>query len=132
MNESIAINENNSFFDKHSKGIMWGMITVGGIVTGFLVYKNREIIDNLFGTLFKLPKQGVPSMPKCVETSKQLEQVQIVEKTMRQHIEVPMYCRKLPIGQKASAGKIAMAAEMGYELADNMTLVRKYSYERVI
>ena len=127
MNDIIVITEQpqQTFWEKHKKKIKWGLAIAGGTLMGILVYKNRDTIASWLGQFFGQSAKETVASPVAIQ------QTDIVETITTQHIDVPMYTRNLPIGQKASALKIEQAAEWGYELAENQTWVREYSYERV-
>ena len=128
MNDIIIVAEQpqQTFWKKHGKKIKCGLAIASGMVVGILVYKNKDAIVSLVGQFFgRLAKETVVS-PVVMQQS------EVVETITTRHVDVPIYPRNLPIGQKASAIKLEQAAEWGYELAENQTWVREYSYERVV
>ena len=130
MNAVIVVSQERpepqqTFWEKHKKKIKWGLAIAGGTLVGILAYKNRDTIASWLGQFFGQSAKETVASPVAIQ------QTDIVETITTQHIDVPMYTRNLPIGQKASALKIEQAAEWGYELAENQTWVREYSYERV-
>lgn len=130
MNAVIVVNQERpepqpTFWEKHKKKIKWGLAIAGGTLAGILVYKNRDTIASWLGQFFRQSTKETVASPSAIT------QTDIVETTTIQHIDVPMYMRNLPIGQKASPSKLEQAAEWGYELAENQTWVREYSYERL-
>ena len=127
MNDIIVITEQpqQTFWEKHKKKIKWGLAIAGGTLVGILAYKNRDTIASWLGQFFG------QSIKETVASPVAIQQTDIVESITTQHIDVPMHTRNLPVGHNASAIKIEQAAEWGYDLAENQTWVREYSYERV-
>ena len=130
MNAVIVVNQERpepqpTFWEKHKKKIKWGLAIAGGTLVGILAYKNKDAIASWLGQIFGQSEKETVARPSAIT------QTDIVETTTIQHIDVPMYTRNLPTGQKPSALKVEQAAEWGYELAENQTWVREYSYERV-
>ncbi len=123
MNNIIVITEQpqNSFWEKHKKKIKWGLVIAGVTIVGILVYKNKDTIASRLGKFWGQSSKETVAM----------QQSEVVETIITQHVDVPMHARNLPEGQKASATKLKQAAELGYKLAKNQTLVLGYSYERV-
>lgn len=113
-----------SFWNKHKKKITLGISFVVGMITGYLLYKNKnDAVD--FLKLFR--NQSVKNIAESPET---ITPKKMVEAMTKQHIDVPMHTRNLPKGQKASALKIEQAVEYGYKLSENQTWVKEYSYAK--
>ena len=127
MNDIIVITEQpqQTFWERHRKKIKWGLAIAGGTLVGILAYINKDAIASWLGQIFGQSAKETVASPVAIQ------QTDIVETITTQHIDVPMYTRNLPAGQKPSALKVEQAAEWGYALAENQTWVREYSYERV-
>lgn len=131
MNTVIVVSQERpepqqTFWEKHGKKIKWGLAIASGTIVGILAYKNKDTITSWFGQFFGQSAKETVASPVVMQQS------EVVETLITQHVDVPMYARNLPVGQKASAMKLEQAAEWGYELAENQTWVREYSYERVV
>ena len=116
----------------HKKDLLIAGISITAIIAAVLVYRNHESIVALWDTLKKtLQKTSVSELPVATTASKVdlvtptavntvevvIEPTEKIVKLLPQGpFEVTDHIRNLPEGWRASAGKIATAAEHGYEL----------------
>lgn len=126
----------------HKKDLLIAGISITAIVAAVLVYRNHESIVALRDTLKKtLQKTSVSELPVATTASKVdlvtptavntvevvIEPTEKIVKLLPQGpFEVTDHIRNLPEGWRASAGKIATAAEHGYELLPGQTWVERY------
>jgi hypothetical protein len=126
----------------HKKELLIAGISITAIIAAVLVYRNRESIVVLWDTLKKtLQKTSVSELPVATTASKvdlviptSVNTVEVVieptEKIVRSLLQSPFevtdHIRNLPEGWRASADKIATAAEHGYELLPGQTWVERY------
>ncbi len=97
----------------------------GGLTIAFRWDDVKKLFSNgdtvVASTLNSIPVDTVSSASEAVETTS--EQVWRI-------IFVNEFPRNLPEGQRASAAKLAEAAEAGVKLAANQTFVSSYSYPK--
>ena len=126
----------------HKKDLLIAGINITAIIAAVLVYRNHESIVALWDTLKKtLQKTSVSELPVATTASKVdlvtptavntvevvIEPTEKIVKLLPQGpFEVTDHIRNLPEGWRASAGKIATAAEHGYELLPGQTWVERY------
>lgn len=126
----------------HKKELLIAGVSITAIIAAVLAYRNRESIVALWDALKKdLNTTSVCEVPVATTASKAdlvtptaVNTVDVVteptEKIVRSlpqgPFEVTDHIRNLPEGCHASAGKIATAAERGYELLPGQTWVEKY------
>ena len=126
----------------HKKDLLIAGISITAIIAAVLVYRNHESIVALWDTLKKtLQKTAVSELPVATTASKVdlvtptavntvevvIEPTEKIVKLLPQGpFEVTDHIRNLPEGWRASAGKIATAAEHGYELLPGQTWVERY------
>ena len=126
----------------HKKDLLIAGISITAIIAAVLVYRNHESIVALWDTLKKtLQKTSVSELPVATTASKVdlvtptavntvevvIEPTEKIVKLLPQDpFEVTDHIRNLPEGWRASAGKIATAAEHGYELLPGQTWVERY------
>lgn len=109
-----------TFLKKYKKKIKLVLIAGGVLVGGILIYnKNKDAITNCLKQ-FSTQSASPIAIP----------QTKIVKTITTQYVNVPMYTRNLPVGQKASVLKLEQAAERNIKLAENQTFVREYSYKK--
>lgn len=126
----------------HKNELLMAEISITAIIAAVLGYRNRESIIALWDALKKaLQKTPVNKLPAISTVPK----VDVINPTAANAIEaviepvakgvrslpqnpfeVTEHIRNLPEGWRASAGKIATAAEYGYELLPGQTWVERY------
>lgn len=126
----------------HKKELLIAGISITAIIAAVLGYRNRESIIALWDTLKKaLQKTPINELP-VISTVPKVDAInptavntveavkESVAKTVRSlpqnPFEVTDHIRNLPEGWRASAGKIATAAEHGYELLPGQTWIERY------
>ena len=122
----------------HKKELLIAGVSITAIIAAVLVYQNRESIAALWDTMKKTSVSELPVVTKASKvnlvTPTAVNTVEAVieptEKIVRSlpqgPFEVTDHIRNLPEGWCASAGKIATAAEHGYELLPGQTWVERY------
>lgn len=117
-------------------------ISITAIIAAVLGYQNRESIIALWDTLKKtLQKSPINKLP-VISTEPKVDAInptavnaveivvepvaKVVRSLPQNSFEVTDHIRNLPEGWCASAGKIATAAEHGYELLSGQTWVERY------
>lgn len=121
----------------HKKELLIAGVSITAIIAAVLVYQNRESIAALWDTMKKTSVSELPvvtTASKVIVTPTAVNTVEAVieptEKIVRSlpqgPFEVTDHIRNLPEGWCASAGKIATAAEHGYELLPGQTWVERY------
>lgn len=121
----------------HKKELLIAWVSITAIIAAVLVYQNRESIAALWDTMKKTSVSELPvvtTASKVIVTPTAVNTVEAVieptEKIVRSlpqgPFEVTDHIRNLPEGWCASAGKIATAAEHGYELLPGQTWVERY------
>lgn len=122
----------------HKKELLIAGVSITAIIAAVLVYQNRESIAALWDTMKKTSVSELPVVttaskvnlvtPTAVNTVEAV--IEPTEKIVRSlpqgPFEVTDHIRNLPEGWCASAGKIATAAEHGYELLPGQTWVERY------
>lgn len=126
----------------HKKELLIAGISITAIIAAVLVYRNHESIVTLWDTSKKtLQKTSVSELSVATPASKVdlvtpttvnaaevvIEPTEKIVRSLPQGpFEVTDHIRNLPEGWRASAGKIATAAEHGYELLPGQTWVERY------
>ena len=117
-------------------------ISITAIIAAVWGYQNRESIIALWDTLKKtLQKSPINKLP-VISTEPKVDAInptavnaveivvepvaKVVRSLPQNPFEVTDHIRNLPEGWCASAGKIATAAEHGYELLSGQTWVERY------
>lgn len=132
----------------HKKELMIAGISITAIIAAVLVYRNRESIAALWDTLKKLCKKASVSELTVATTAPKVDLVtptvvntvegvieptkKIVRSLPQSPFEVTDHIRNLPEGWRASASKIATAAEHGYELLPGQTWVERYMKNEIV
>ena len=115
----------------HKKQLIGVGLSVFAIIAAILVADNWEVIIKYFEELIKnddrVTADVCNSMIAVVDAPKSIENIS--EKVCSTKIphDVTEHIRNLPLGQKASAEKIATAADHGFTLLANQTWVETYS-----
>ena len=126
----------------HKNKLLIAGISITAIIAAVLGYQNRESIIALWDTLKKaLQKTSVNELPVISTVPKvdainptAVNTVEVVIEPVAKAVrslpqnpfEVTDHIRNLPEGWRASAGKIATAAEHGYKLLPGQTWVERY------
>lgn len=126
----------------HKNELLIAGISITAIIAAVLGYQNRESIIALWDTLKKaLQKTSVNELPVISTVPKvdainptAVNTVEVVIEPVAKAVrslpqnpfEVTDHIRNLPEGWRASAGKIATAAEHGYKLLPGQTWVERY------
>lgn len=127
----------------HKKELLIAGVSITAIIAAVLVYQNRESIAALWDTMKKTSVSELPVVttaskvnlvtPTAVNTVEAV--IEPTEKIVRSlpqgSFEVTDHIRNLPEGWRASAGKIATAAEHGYELLPGQTWVERYTKNEI-
>lgn len=128
-------NEKKTFMDwikEHKKELIIAGIGIASIITIIVGIKNHKTLEETWASLKKLVEktpETVPSIKSVLVTEvapvKDIVDINIVTVDRIPH-DVTEHLRNLPEGWKASAEKIATAAEHGYELLPGQTWVEAY------
>ena len=107
---------------KHRKKIVIASAAVFMTITGVIIYKKCSATNVLVNkenitTELYTSKDALPMLPE--NTNHELI-----------NVSVPEHRRRLHEGQKHSQAKAELAALLGYNLAENETIVNPYSYQR--
>ena len=133
--ESIENNEHSftTWAKKHKKGILIVGGTIIAIGAGYVAYKNWDSITSIFKTIKPAPIV-INNPPASIKVA--LPVVDVIPETPTEAISkiinngepfsVCGHPRNLPKGWNASAEKIALALEYGFELGENQTWVENY------
>ena len=122
----------STFAKEHKKEMAIGALTIGTIVTGIVIYKKCNIplkeamaySDNLC-----LGAESVKErIPDLLFNTEIVIKNDIDNNPVSRIINVQEYIRKLPKDYNHSKKALELAAEYGYNLLDNETFVRPYSY----
>ena len=114
-----------TFLQKHKKKINYILAFSGGLLAGILACKNKNLISWI-EQLFEHQITESTSTPVVITQLDSMKSKRI------QHIDVPMYVRKLPFGYTISSEKLKIATELGYEIGENQTWVTPYDYDKKI
>lgn len=117
---------------EHKKQLIIAGISIGALIAIVLGIKNREAIKGLWNSLRKVAEKPTVAATKVVPIEAPTPVVEDVVTVVVQHHEniphdVAKHLRNLPLGQHASAEKIATALENGFELAEGQTWVTNYA-----
>lgn len=111
---------------EHKTEIIITTATVFAIIASVYVYKKRITINVLknknIGKYANVYKNINPILTEIIENG--IADDNIVNK----NINVPEYIRKLPKDYKHSQNAVELAKRFGYDLSDDETFVRQYSY----
>ncbi len=125
----------STFAKEHKKEITIGVLTIGTIVTGIVIYKKCNV--SLKNTMVYLNdihlgtetvKERIPNLLLDIEIDKNCN---VDNNSLRRIINVPDYIRKLPKDYKHSKNAVELAEKFGYDLLDNETFVKAYSYPKI-
>ena len=132
----------------HKNELLIAGISITAIIAAVLVYQNRESIVALWDTLKKTLKKTSVSELHVAATASKVDLViptavntvevviepteKIVRSLPQSSFEVTDHIRNLSEGWHASAGKIATAAEHGYELLPGQTWVERYMKNEIV
>ena len=114
---------------KHKKELIIAGVSIAAIIAVIMGIKNREALGEAWSSLRKLVEKTPEAIPTVNSASnvqvmhaKVIEEVDILRTDKIPH-DVAEHLRNLPEGWKASAEKIATAAEHGYNLRPGQTWV---------
>lgn len=117
---------------KHKKELIIAGVSIAAIIAVIMGIKNREALGEAWSSLRKLVEKTPEAIPTVNSASnvqvmhaKVIEEVDILRTDKIPH-DVAEHLRNLPEGWKASAEKIATAAEHGYNLRPGQTWVEAY------
>ena len=117
---------------KHKKELIIAGVCVAAIIAVIMGIKNREALGEAWSSLRKLVEKTPEAIPTVNSASNvQVMQAKVIEEVDSLRIDkiphdVAEHLRNLPEGWKASAEKIATAAEHGYNLRPGQTWVEAY------
>ena len=124
-------NESLTWIREHKKELIAIGISVGVVVSLILCAKNTETIEAFIS---ELKDRTMDSRKRAIrlanEKPGELLTHAVHEEEFLCDINVSTYCRRLPVGQKASLKKLAEAAELGIDLEGGKTIVDGYSYPK--
>ena len=125
----------STFAKEHKKEIMIGALTIGTVITGIVIYKkcnvplkNAMVNPNDIHLGTETVKENIPDLLPDVEIDKNCN---IDNDSVSRIINVPEYIRKLPKDHKHSKNAVELAEKSGYDLLDNETFVKAYSYHKI-
>ena len=128
-------NEKKTFMDwikEHKKELIIAGIGIASIITIIVGIKNHKTLEEAWAFLKKLVEktpETVPSIKSVLVTEvapvKDIVDINIATADRIPH-DVTEHLRNLPEGWKASAEKIATAAEHGYELLPGQSWFEAY------
>ena len=117
---------------KHKKELIIAGVSVAAIIAVIIGIRNRKALGEAWASLRKLVEKTPEAIPTVNSASnvqvmhaKVIEEVDILRTDKIPH-DVAAHLRNLPEGWKASAEKIATAAEHGYNLRPGQTWVEAY------
>lgn len=128
-------NEKKTFVDwikEHKKELIIAGVSIAAIIAVIVGIKNHNVLEEALASLRKLVEKAPDTIPaaKLVPVKEVLPVKDIVEINIITACRVPHdvaeHLRNLPEGWKASAQKIATAAEHGYDLKLGQTWVEAY------
>ena len=125
----------STFAKEHKKEIITCVLTIGTIVTGIVIYKKynfslKEVMA--YSNDIYLEDETVK---ECI-TNLLLDDIEIEKNcdidnnSISKIINVPDYIRKLPKDYKHSKNAAEAAEKLCYNLLDNETFVKSYSYHK--
>ncbi len=128
-------NEKKTFVDwvkEHKKELIIAGVSIAAIIAVIIGIKNHKALEETWSSLRKLVEKAPEAMPVAksvpvteVSPVKEIIEVNIISADRVPH-DVAEHLRNLPEGWKASAQKIATAAEHGYDLLPGQTWVEAY------
>lgn len=128
-------NEKKTFVDwikEHKKELIITGVSIAAIIAVIIGIKNHKALEEAWASLRKLVEKAPETMPvaKSVPDTdvlpvKEIVEINIISADRMPH-DVAEHLRNLPEGRKASAQKIATAAEHGYDLLPGQTWVEAY------
>ena len=128
-------NEKKTFVDwikEHKKELIIAGVSIAAIITVIIGIKNQKALEEAWASLRKLVEKAPETMPVAksvpdtdVSPVKEIVEINIISADRIPH-DVVEHIRNLPEGWKASAQKIATAAEHGYNLLPGQTWVEAY------
>ena len=116
----------------HKKWLVIAGVSVGVIIGLIAAIKNPAVLQKLWNGLKDIVCHTKSQLPAVIEPVQVIEAIPIQASTAAIPItrlphNVCIHKRTLPLGWKASAEKIATAAEYGIELLAGETWVKAYS-----
>ncbi len=117
---------------EHKKELIIGGVSIVAIIAVIIGIKHHQTLEEAWTSLKKSVKKTPETIPTAkpipvteVVPAKDIVEINIVTTDRISH-DVAEHLRNLPEGWKASAEKIAIAAEHGYELLPGQTWVEAY------
>ena len=127
--------EKKTFVDwikEHKKELIIAGVSIATIIAVIVGIKNHKALEEAWASLRKLVEKTPEMIPVAklmsvteVTPVKDIVEINIVTADRIPH-DVAEHLRNLPEGWKASAEKIATAAEHGYDLLPGQTWVEAY------
>lgn len=125
--------EKKTFVDwinEHKKELIIAGVSIATIIAVIIRTKNDKALEKAWEPIRKLVEKAPETMTKSVSVAdvvpeNEIGEVNIISAGRASH-DVAGHFRNLPKGQKASAQKIATAAEHGCDLPPGKTLVEGY------
>ena len=127
--------EKKTFVDwikEHKKELIIARVSIATIIAVIVGIKNHKALEEAWASLRKLVEKTPEMIPVAklmsvteVTPVKDIVEINIVTADRIPH-DVAEHLRNLPEGWKASAEKIATAAEHGYDLLPGQTWVEAY------
>lgn len=124
----------SKFAKEHKKEITIGVLAIGTIVTNIVMYKMQYSFKSS-SDIFDDINLDVDPVEECIP--KLFLEADIDKKCdndnnyISRNINVPEYIRKLPKDYKHSQNAVESAKRLGYDLLDDETFVRQYSYTKI-
>lgn len=117
---------------EHKKELIIAGVSIAAIIAVIVGIKNHKALEEVWASLRKLVEKTPEVIPVAklmsvteVTPVKDIVEINIVTADRIPH-DVAEHLRNLPEGWKASAEKIATAAEHGYDLLPGQTWVEAY------
>ena len=117
---------------EHKKELIIAGVSIAAIIAVIIGIKNHKALEEAWSSLRKLVEKTPEAIPTVNTASiaevtpvKDIVEINIVTADRIPH-DVAEHLRNLPDGCKASAEKIATAAEHGYDLRPGQTWVEAY------
>lgn len=117
---------------EHKKELIIAGVSIAAIIAVIIGIKNHKALEEAWASLKKLVEKTPETIPIVNTASiaevtpvKDIVEINIVTTDRIPH-DVAEHLRNLPEGWKASAEKIATAAEHGYDLLPGQTWVEAY------
>ena len=118
---------------EHKTQLIIAGISITTIVAIILGIKNRQTLEEAWSSLKRVAEK-VPdksqSVCKCIETVQEVPKASVTNESIIQITRIPHdvseHVRNLPSGYKASAEKLALAAERGLDLLPGQIIVEAY------